>query len=699
MVFLRRVRAANRKALTAVAVTGLLGAALATGPALFQSSPAYASSTPCGNHGTFTFTSSTLTCTYWRPGSDSFTVPFGVTRVATDTNGAQGGSATGDDVPGGQGGQGGWGALASAAFAVAPGEVVQVDTGGVGGTGYVEGSAGTGGVGGGGPGGSGGWGSIFVGNPGGGGGGGGGASDVRAGSCAATLSCRPSAAIIAAGGGGGGGGYAGPDADGQSPGGSGAGGAGGAGGGVQGGNGNNGTGLSGNGFGGFGSAEPPGGRAGAGGPQRGGGGNGLAGTPGSGGSGGAGGSGGSTGILGAAGDGGGGGGGGYFGGGGAGGGGGVGSLILDEGTGGGGGGGSSWIAPSATAGTTVIDPGVQQGNGFVTVTWEAQPLTLVTQAGQDGRSINDVATLTGGYSPTGTITFDLYGPDDTSCTTPIAMSGATVTGDGTYTSASYTATAPGTYTWEASYNGNSNNAPAKEGCGVPSETVTFAKGVPTLVTQATEDGAPDNHAIVGNYIGDNATLTGGSSPDGTITFNLYGPGDASCTSPIATYSATVNGNGTYVSAPSYQTTLAGSYRWVADYSGDGFNDPVAPESCGLGSETVTVAKTTPTLVSTASGGSPTLDSPISDSASLNGGSDPTGSITFALYANNSCAGSPVLSSSAVPVSGNGTYSSGNLPAPDPSTYYWVATYSGDQNNNSVATSCGAGPITVQLVRA
>jgi hypothetical protein len=691
MVSLPRVRAASRRALTAVAAAGLVSAALASGPALLGSGPAYASSTPCGSTGTFN--SSELTCSYTTPGADTFTVPANVDGFFVYLAGAQGGSVAGAGMsyefqydPG----DGGWGAYASADFDAQPREVFQVDIGGTGGD-ANGGGAGAGGFGGGGSGGSAGY-SGLLGSSGQGGAGGGGGSDIRAGSCAATLSCGPSAAIIVAAGGGGGGGDVG--------------GGGGAGGVVQGGNGGNGA-VSGggNGSGGLGSAGPPGGSAGSGGGGQDGGGNGAAGTPGSRGAGGAGGSSGSGAFLGVSGGGGGGGGGGYFAGGGGGGGGGAG-LFGDEGTGGGGAGGSSFIAPSAVASLGTYG-GVQGGaepNGSVIVSFipSSTPIlatpTLVTQASQDGRSIKDNATLSGGYDPTGTISFSLYGPGDTSCATPIATSSATVTGDGTYTSAPYTATAPGTYSWEASYGGDSNNASAEEGCGVPGETVTLNPPTPALSTRASLDGPTGTPVVSGQGIDDVATLSGGTAPTGTISFSLYAPGDTSCATPIATYSVTVNGNGTYTS-PAYTTRPTGTYSWVASYSGDGVNDPVAPESCGLASETVTVAKAAPTLVSTASGGSPTLDSPISDSASLSGGSDPTGSITFALYANASCAGSPVLSSGAVPVSGDGTYSSGNRPAPDPATYYWVAAYSGDQNNNSVMTSCGAGPITVQIAPA
>ena len=50
---------------------------------------------------------------------------------------------------------------------------------------------------------------------------------------------------------------------------------------------------------------------------------------------------------------------------------------------------------------------------------------------------------------------------------------------------------------------------------------------------------------------------------------------------------TVSGNGDYQSEP-FSPTEAGTYRWVASYSGDNNNEPVAT-SCGEPGEDVAVA--------------------------------------------------------------------------------------------------------------
>jgi hypothetical protein len=117
---------------------------------------------------------------------------------------------------------------------------------------------------------------------------------------------------------------------------------------------------------------------------------------------------------------------------------------------------------------------------------------LTTAASVTGRTISDAATLTEGYSPAGTITFSLYGPGGTGCGTLDATYYATPSSNGTYTSAPSSVTAPGTYTWQVSYSGDSDNYPAQEGCGLPSETVTVAKATPTLMSTPS-GGSPTPH--------------------------------------------------------------------------------------------------------------------------------------------------------------------------------------------------------------
>jgi putative Ig domain-containing protein len=91
----------------------------------------------------------------------------------------------------------------------------------------------------------------------------------------------------------------------------------------------------------------------------------------------------------------------------------------------------------------------------------------------------------------------------------------------------------------------------------------------------------------------------------------------------------------------------------------------------------------PTLVATPSG-AVNVGSSISDAATLDGGTGPTGTITFAAYSPDcGSAPTPPVFTATVPVLGDGTYSSGPFPAAA-GGYFWTASYSGDANNRPTA---------------
>jgi hypothetical protein len=93
---------------------------------------------------------------------------------------------------------------------------------------------------------------------------------------------------------------------------------------------------------------------------------------------------------------------------------------------------------------------------------------------------------------------------------------------------------------------------------------------PTLVSPVA---APS--VTLGAAISDTKTLSGGANPTGTITFNLYGPNDATCSGAVIfTSTVTVNGNGSY-SSTSFTPLAIGTYRWIANYSGDANNAATA----------------------------------------------------------------------------------------------------------------------------
>jgi hypothetical protein len=122
------------------------------------------------------------------------------------------------------------------------------------------------------------------------------------------------------------------------------------------------------------------------------------------------------------------------------------------------------------------------------------------------------------------------------------------------------------------------------------EGVDLAEPTSSLTMSTT---ATPSATTVGGSAADTATLSGGNSPTGSLVFKLFGPGDSTCSAaPAYTSPAqTVSGDGTYTS-PSFSPTTAGTYYWVAEYSGDATNPPIT-EACGTASETLTVSSTGP----------------------------------------------------------------------------------------------------------
>jgi fused signal recognition particle receptor len=207
---------------------------------------------------------------------------------------------------------------------------------------------------------------------------------------------------------------------------------------------------------------------------------------------------------------------------------------------------------------------------------------------------------------------------------------------------------------------------------------SFPKAAPTLTNRA-------SRGTAGGSVSASATLAGGASATGAIAFNLYA--NTTCTgTPVASASAGVTGNGTYTSG-NLPVAAAGTHTWVVSYSGDANNNG-AESPCGTLAVTVGKAKATISRPS-----APVAGGRLVDSATLAGGAAPSGTITFRLWANAACTGTPVAAAVA-PVTGDGTYRAGNLPASGPGTYSLVASYSGDANNDGSTTPCGAQTIAL-----
>jgi hypothetical protein len=117
--------------------------------------------------------------------------------------------------------------------------------------------------------------------------------------------------------------------------------------------------------------------------------------------------------------------------------------------------------------------------------------------------------------------------------------------------------------------------------------VSTCAGAPAGHASPSITTTPSGSVPVGGNISDSATVIGGASPTGNVVFELFGPGDSTCTTPIETRTGALNAGS--ASSGNVTATAAGTYNWVATYSGDANNNPVV-SPCG--SEKVKVTKQT-----------------------------------------------------------------------------------------------------------
>ena len=315
-----------------------------------------------------------------------------------------------------------------------------------------------------------------------------------------------------------------------------------------------------------------------------------------------------------------------------------------------------------------------------------------------GGAISDTASLGGvGTTAGGTITFKAYGPDDANCSGTAAFTSAAipVSGPGNYNSGSFTPTAVGQYRWTATYSGDANNQSASSPCNAANESSFVVKAKPAISTNAS-NGTQATAQTIGDAISDTASLTGATADaGGSITFHLFSSLNdcQNNTNEINTglSPVSVNGNGTYNSG-NFTPTAVGTYYWVASYSGDSKN-LAASGQCGDADESSVVKKALAN-VDTAQKLFP------QDSATLSAGAGgtPTGSVTFKLYNNADCSGTPVFEQSVNLVSGtaNTNNTSFSVDQAGSGNYKWLVEYSGDAKHESATSACGKEAFTATI---
>jgi hypothetical protein len=193
----------------------------------------------------------------------------------------------------------------------------------------------------------------------------------------------------------------------------------------------------------------------------------------------------------------------------------------------------------------------------------------------------------------------------------------------------------------------------------------------------------------------------GAPANGTITFRLYGPNDATCTTTPVFTSPPINvsGDGLY-SSGNFTPTAVGTYRWIASYTGNSPNTLGTTGFCNASNESV-VVNATP-AISTAQ------TYTVKDSATITvaaGAGNLAGNVRFQLFNNATCdpggAGNPniLFDSGSLPVSGPSpqTVSTATTTVTGP-TLSWLVVYTNTAPNQGTgATStCNTEGATLSI---
>jgi hypothetical protein len=303
-------------------------------------------------------------------------------------------------------------------------------------------------------------------------------------------------------------------------------------------------------------------------------------------------------------------------------------------------------------------------------------MTTGATSGTVGNAVTATASIQEGAIPAGQITFTAFSPGDTSCSGAAAFSSTVdVSGNGSYDSAAFVPSQVGTFRWIVSYSGDPSHAPTSAGCG--NATSNASPASPSIASGVTQ------RLTVGTSFRVTATLQGGYTPGGMITFEIYRRVGAGCAKPVVVGTAPVAGNGTINSGP-LVARRPGTYSFGASYSGDAANQG-ATDPCDPSGPAVQVHRRTPQVKPRArlTGGNR-----ISIRARLFGAASPSGTINFRLYrpGDKQCKRKPAFSGG-VTARANGAYLLGQYFATKPGVYRLSVGYSGDQRNRQYKPTC------------
>jgi hypothetical protein len=175
-----------------------------------------------------------------------------------------------------------------------------------------------------------------------------------------------------------------------------------------------------------------------------------------------------------------------------------------------------------------------------------------------------------------------------------------------------------------------------------------------------------------------------------VTYDVYSNNACGTGGLVATLGPVTVTGAVVPSSPTWTTTSAGTFYFVASYSGDA-NNNAASSDCAANPLTVTAAPSitvnlTPSIV--------TVSQTLNVDATLTGvTSNAGGNVTYNYYDNDTCSGIAMYIGLVTVTNGD---TSGPLMevADVPGIYYVVATYSGDSNNAGMVSGCADAQLII-----
>ncbi len=308
-----------------------------------------------------------------------------------------------------------------------------------------------------------------------------------------------------------------------------------------------------------------------------------------------------------------------------------------------------------------------------------------------GQSIQDSATLTGAtFNAGGTVTYTLRATG--ACGGALDTSMVTVTNGVVPNSKAFTINVIGTYSMDAIYSGDANNAAAgPSACEAPITVNIATPTISTLLSATT--------ITVLDSVTDSATLSGATSiAGGTVDYKLFA-GSTCMGGAIASDLGKAVVGGVPAGSRAFvfpgDIPSPGAYSFNAVYSGDANNMGPVTSAC----EPLTVNKASPSISTALTPPSP-VDTvmTVKDTATISGAAMPTGvgTVTYKQFLGAVCSGAPADTDGPFAVVANGAQMISKSFGPFVAgAYSFNAVFTGDANNNGVTSACE--PLNAQAI--